>query len=418
MSREKITLPVRFAVGVGLIITISLGIFYLLMQPPISDLTLMAVFLSITAALSGFAGYIAYRLGWIERSPTIRWTLLGGYILASILTFVNVWATAKLMFASQHDLQLATVLLIFAGGIAMSLGYFQTSALTNRIQLVDRAARTIAQGDLDVQIPVKGRDEVALLAETFNKMAEQLQSAMQKQQQAEASRRDLIAWVSHDLQTPLASIRAIVEALADGVVDDPETVQRYLSTASRNIQSLSMLIDNLFQLAQIDAGGLQLECEYNSISDLISDTLESFKELAARQEVHLDGSITSQVDPVYMDAQRIGRVLTNLVSNAIRHTPPGGTVKVNAFRTPEGEIRVEISDTGEGIPLEDMQFIFERFYRGEKSRNRETGGAGLGLAIAKGFVEAHHGRISVDSVPDQGTRFVISLPVEESVRSI
>lgn len=418
MSREKITLPVRFAVGVGLIITISLGIFYLLMQPPISDLTLMAVFLSITAALSGFAGYIAYRLGWIERSPTIRWTLLGGYILASILTFVNVWATAKLMFASQHDLQLATVLLIFAGGIAMSLGYFQTSALTNRIQLVDRAARTIAQGDLDVQIPVKGRDEVALLAETFNKMAEQLQSAMQKQQQAEASRRDLIAWVSHDLQTPLASIRAIVEALADGVVDDPETVQRYLSTASRNIQSLSMLIDNLFQLAQIDAGGLQLECEYNSISDLISDTLESFKELAARQEVHLDGSITSQVDPVYMDAQRIGRVLTNLISNAIRHTPPGGTVKVNAFRTPEGEIRVEISDTGEGIPLEDMQFIFERFYRGEKSRNRETGGAGLGLAIAKGFVEAHHGRISVDSVPDQGTRFVISLPVEESVRSI
>ena len=127
-------------------------------------------------------------------------------------------------------------------------------------------------------------------------------------------RRDLIAWVSHDLQTPLASVRAIIEALADGMVDDPETVQRYLRTAQKDIGALSMLIDDLFQMAQIDAGGLKLEINDNSISDLISDTLESFSELAQRQGVHLEGRIDPGLDIVRMDAPRIGRVLNNLVT--------------------------------------------------------------------------------------------------------
>jgi signal transduction histidine kinase len=258
-------------------------------------------------------------------------------------------------------------------------------------------------------VPVTGNDEMASLAHTFNDMAARLQAADEQQRELDRLRRNLIAWAGHDLRTPLASIRAIVEALADGVVDDPETVDRYLRTAKREIGSLSLLIDDLFELAQLEAGGLRLELVPNSISDLLSDTMESFSELAARQDVALEGSATPGVDPVLMDAQQIGRVLSNLLGNALRHTPAGGAVRVRAIRTAES-VRVEINDTGEGIDAEDLPHVFERFYRGEKSRSRATGGAGLGLAIAKGIVEAHGGQIGVDSAPGEGTRFFFTLP--------
>ncbi|UCH59109.1 MAG: HAMP domain-containing protein [Anaerolineales bacterium] len=401
-------LPVRYATGVLAIVALSLLIFNLLMRPAFADFGLMALFLSITALISGLAGYGSYRLGWMQRSPTIRWTLLGGYLLSSVLTFMNVWVIARLMFFDQHDLLLATVLLLFAGGIAMALGYFLSSTLTDRIRLLDRAARSIASGDLETRLPVTGSDELAVLATTFNQMANQLQEAARKKEELEALRRDLIAWAGHDLQTPLTSIQAILEALRDGVVEEPETAQRYLHTAQKDVRALSALIDDLFQMAQLDAGGLSLDLEHNSLSDLISDTLESFSQLAARQSVSLTGSVSTGVDPVMMDAQRVGRVLNNLVSNALRHTPPGGSVSVHAARRPTG-VRVDISDTGEGIHPADLPHVFERFYRGEKSRSRSTGGAGLGLAIARGIVEAHGGEIGVDSQTG-GARFFFYLP--------
>jgi signal transduction histidine kinase len=407
--RRSSTPHLRFVGGVILTLALALGIFFLLMHPPMAELRLMALFLAVTALVSVGAGYGAYRLGWLDQSPHISWVLLGGYALASILTFLNVWVTARLMFASQHDLLLATVLLLFAGGIAISVGYFLSAALTDRIVTLNRAAQEIASGDLSARVEVTGNDEMASLARTFNEMARQLQAADQKQRELDMLRRNLVAWAGHDLRTPLASIRAIVEALADGVVQDPDTVDRYLHTAQRDIRSLSLLIDDLFELAQLEAGGLRLEIHPNSISDLISDTIESISELAMRQGVALEGSVGPGVDPVDMDAQKIGRVLSNLVTNGLRHTPAGGTVRVEATATSEG-VQVEIRDTGEGIDAQDLPHIFERFYRGEKSRSRATGGSGLGLAICKGIVKAHGGQIGVESAPDQGTRFFFTLP--------
>jgi signal transduction histidine kinase len=412
LSSLRPGLTFRFGVGVALAVAAALGIFYLLMHPPLSDIGLMAVYLSFTALVSLLAGYAAHRFGLIQHSPGLRWTVWGVCALASLLTFLNVWFAAWQMFASTHDLLLATVLLLFAGGIAMALGYFLAEALNDRIVRLSTAARQLAAGQLSARVPVAGRDELAQLAQAFNRMAAQLEATAQKQKELEALRRDLIAWAGHDLQTPLASIRAIVEALADGMVDDPATTQRYLRTAQRDIQSLSLLIDDLFQMAQLDAGGLPLDRQPNSLGDLISDTLESFSTAAARQGVRLEGSAAPEVDPVTMDAQRIGRVLANLVGNALRHTPAGGVVQVRAARTAEGTA-VEVTDTGEGIPPEDLPFVFDRFYRGEKSRSRATGGAGLGLAIARSLVEAHGGRIRVESRPGQGTRFVFVLPAGE-----
>ncbi len=409
IAQSKSSQPLRFVIGVIFVILLTLLIFNLIMSPPAADLRQMGLFLSITAIISIAVGYLFYRIGWFTRSPSIRWVLLGGSALSSLLTFLNVYLTAKLMFASPHDLLLATILLIFAGGIAMALGYFLSSTLTSRIRTLEQAAHRISAGELDVRVEVQGRDEIALLSQTFNQMSIQLQTAANQKQELERLRSDLIAWVSHDLQTPLTSIRAIVEALADGVAEDPQDQQRYLRTAQRDIQSLSVLIDDLFQMAQLDAGGIPLDREWGSITDLISDTLESFRQLARQHQVDLQGHADSDCDPVNMDIQRVGRVLNNLVSNAIRHTPPGGKVSVHATRQADS-VLVTVQDSGEGIATEDLPFIFERFYRGEKSRSRDTGGAGLGLAIARGIVEAHGGSIRVESKLREGTRISFRLP--------
>jgi signal transduction histidine kinase len=406
---EKPVLLPRFVGGVILALLGSLLFFYLLMNPPMAELWLMASFLAVTAVISIIAGYGAYRLGWMRQSPRLSWTLMGGYALSSLLTFINVWVTARLMFYEEHDLHLATVLLLFAGGIAMSLGYFLSTALTNNIQTLKQAAQAVANGHLEARVTVKGRDELAALASAFNNMAAQLEMAAQKQRELDSLRRDLIAWVGHDLRTPLASIRAIVEGLADGVIEDPQTVTRYLQTAQRDIRSLSALIDDLFEMAQLDAGEIPLDRQPSSLVDLISDTLESFSALAAQRGVLLEGEAASGIDPVDMDTQKIGRALANLLSNALRHTPPGGAVRVYAF--PEGNrVRIVVSDTGEGVDADDMPHIFQQFYRGEKSRSRATGGAGLGLAIVKRIVEAHGGQIGAESKPEQGMTISVTLP--------
>jgi signal transduction histidine kinase len=401
----------RLAFGILLIVAISLAFFNMLMSPRSNELGLMALFLGITALASALAGFLVYRFGWINSSPALRWTLLGGYALASLLTFFNVWFSAQLMFASQHDLLLAIVLLVFASGMAMVLGYFLSSTVTERIQLLKEAAQKLAQGDLQTRVPINGRDEIATLSSAFNQMAEQLQAADQKQRQLDNLRRDLIAWVSHDLQTPLTSVRAILEALADGVVEEPEMVRRYLNTAQRDVMSLSALIDDLFQMSQLDAGGFPLERAPASLSDLVSDTLESFSELAKQQDITLEGFVEADVDPVLMDTQAIGRVLNNLISNALRYTPAQGRVSVWVRRTGHG-VEVTVSDTGAGIRAVDLPHIFERFYRGDaaRSRNRGNGGAGLGLAIARGIVQAHGGTIRVESEPGKGTQFTFYIP--------
>lgn len=400
------SLSVKFVIGVALILAASLAFFYWLMRPPMEELRLMAQFLAFTAAVSAACGYGAYRLGWIERSPSLRWTLLSTYILASLLTFINVWVTAQLMFASYHDLQLALVLLVFAGSIAVVLGFFLGNTLIGRIRQLEAAANSLALGELDTRAAVNGSDEIAKLAWTFNRMAERLQEADRKQRQLEGLRRDLVAWASHDLQTPLTSIQVQVEALSDGLVDDPETIKRYLRSIQRETSNLSLLIDDLFQVAQIDAGGIELEYSDFSLSDLVSDTLESFSALASQLSVALSGHVTPEVDLVRMDALRMGRVLNNLIRNALRHTPAGGCVKIIAGKE-GGRIKIDIIDTGEGISSVDLPHVFDRFYRGEKSRSRATGGAGLGLAIVRGIVEAHGGHITVESTPGIETRFCL-----------
>jgi signal transduction histidine kinase len=193
-------------------------------------------------------------------------------------------------------------------------------------------------------------------------------------------------------------VRVLVEALADGIIDDPATSRRYLQQARKQIDHLSLLIDDLFQVSQLDAGGIPLNLEPASLADLISDTLENFSGLAAQGNIQLSGSASPDIDPIIMDVQRIGRVLNNLVDNALRYTRSGGTVSIQA-EVVAGTVRVTVQDSGEGILPGDLPYVFDRYYR-----------TGLGLAIAKGIVEAHGGQIGALSSPGQGARFYFWLP--------
>lgn len=405
---DRLSATARFIIALLAILTLSVVGFYLLFRPPINEVWLITGFLLITTIISAIAGYAAYRLGWMNRAPNIRSALLGSYALACLLTFINVWLTARLMFTDQHDLLLGTVLLIFAGAIAMALGYLLTSSFLDRIKTLDQAAKRIADGNLSIRIPVEGRDELAGLAHTFNNMTSQLEEAQEKRKQLESLRKELLTWIGHDLQTPLTSISAIIEALSDGMVQDKETEQRYYDTAKKNISALSHLIDDMFQMAQIDAGGLELNIDSVSISDLISDTLENFTELSNQKNILIHGKVGPDLDEIQVDAQRINRVLNNLIENAIRHTPQNGTIRVTADRSNKGVI-VEVSDNGEGIDPGDLPYLFDKFYRGEKTRRTAMKGTGLGLAISKGIIDAHGGEIWASSILGR-TTFTFVIP--------
>jgi signal transduction histidine kinase len=391
-------------------VVVGLVVFSLVMRPPANDFVAMAEFLGVTAAISVLVAVVVVRLGWMRRSPRLMWTLLAGYLIAMGLTFVNVLITARLMFLSRHDLLLSTVLLLFAAIIAIALGYVLTGGVTTAVGRLTRAAREVASGKLDVEVPVEGSDEVADLAAGFNDMTRRLREAELARAESEAARSHLLTAIGHDLRTPLASVRVIVEALSDGVVTDRDTVERYLRTARGDLTTLSRLVDDLSTLANLESGAMELERQPNSMADLISDILESFAIRAQQKRVVLRGDPRPHADVADFDARYVERALTNLVDNALRYTPPGGEIVLTTDLV-AGGLCVRVSDSGPGIAAADVPKVFDRFYRGDASRSRATGGSGLGLAIVRGVAEAHGGSVGVETSRESGTTFSLVLPV-------
>jgi signal transduction histidine kinase len=383
------------------------------LNPPMSDVRLLLLFMALTGGISSGATYILYRQRMLQGVISLRWTLLAVTLLTVGIIFVNVLVTAHLMFISNHDLVLTSALLIFSGTISILAVYLISGSLLERIRALSEAAQNIAQGQLQTRLMVSGSDELTQLAQTFNAMAAALEAVEEQKQMLEQTRRDLITWVSHDLRTPLAAARVLNEALLDGVVTDPETVTRYQKNIQKEIRHLGHLIDDLFELAQLDTGHLKLTRQMTSIHDLISDTLGSMQARAAAHQITLTGEVEQNVPMVLIAPDKIQRVLNNLLDNALHHTPVGGSVHLHA-RCSGGALEISVRNTGSGIAPADLSQIFTSFYRGETSRSQSsTGyrGTGLGLAIARGFVEAHGGKIWAESVPDADTTFTFSLPV-------
>ena len=242
--------------------------------------------------------------------------------VTATLALANVGVTASLMFLSFHDLILLLSLLVFSVGISAYVALILAEPTRQSVRELLGAAKRMSAGDLDTRVKTRSRDEVGEIGEAFNEMAGRLEAGVSRQRELEHARRDLITAVSYDLRTPLASVRAMVESMSDGVVEDQETVKRYLRTTLSEVDSLGRLVDDLFELSQIDAGMLELHVETASIDDLISDTLESMRAQAAARELSLGGDVEGQPLLVLMDTRRVQRVLYNLVQNSLRHTPP------------------------------------------------------------------------------------------------
>ena len=389
-------------------LAIALAVAFLFFGMSSGDISLIGFYLLLSGSVSLALGLGAANLG-LKSAIGIRSKMALAGAVGGGIALVNIMVTALLMFLSTHDLALLVVMAVFSLVISLFFSFAIAGSITSSIEALTRGAQRLAEGDLSTRLETSSRDEIADLANALNTMAEELEKSFRRQQDMEQARRDLIASVSHDLRTPLASMRAMIEAITDGVVSDQATIQRYWLTLKGEVAHLSNLIDDLFELSRIDAGTLELHLQPSSLEAILENTLESMKSQAGTRALDLKSDLGAQPEPVMVDPHKLQRVLYNLIQNAIRHTPADGTILVEAQDLGQ-MFEVYVADTGQGIPDEDINNVFDRFYRGEKSRSREFGGAGLGLAIAKGIVEAHGGRIWVESSPGKGSRFSFSVP--------
>jgi signal transduction histidine kinase len=368
------------------------------------------------AAIAGLAVLVAGAVGaglllGLRRRPIgVQVTAV---VLVSVATVAaGAVAAAQAMFLSQHDLNALLVIVLAAGttGALVAMGLGRRISAASRT--LERAVRRIGGGDLRPGEGGSATGEFGALAREVEDMSMRLKAALARERAVEASRRELTAWVSHDLRTPLAGIRAMAEALEDRVVDDPENVARYHRTLRIEADRLARLVDELFELSVIHAGALRLEMERVSLGDLVSDALAALAPAARARGVHLQGGLNGTVPELELSPTEVARVLRNLLENAVRHTPSDGSVWMEAGVT-DGVAYVTVADECGGIPSGDLDRVFEPAFRGEAARTPgENGGAGLGLAIARGIVEAHRGEITVRN-EGEGCRFTVRLPLSQ-----
>ena len=294
--------------------------------------------------------------------------------------------------------------LIWAGLAGVAGGVLLISLLSRRmlssVRALNSAARRLGQGDLSQRVPAQGRDEIGLLGRTFNTMAEGLENAQRQ-------RRNMTADVAHELRTPLSNVQGYIEAVRDGLLEpDNET----LDTIHEQVLYLSRLVDDLKLLAETEAEDFRLNREPGSLSDVVRTSAEAFYPRAEVKGITITLNVPPESPPVELDRTRIEQVVGNLMENAIHYTPTGGQVTVSV-QVEEARATVVVADSGEGISPEALPHLFDRLYRADPSRARTTGGAGLGLTIAKQLVEAHGGTIRVESAPGEGSRFIFDLPL-------
>jgi signal transduction histidine kinase len=336
------------------------------------------------------AGWLLRRRTGLRRQVVLVGAIAAGQALVTVALF------AALMFVSSHDALFTVLAVGYCAALAVWAAWFLSRRVLDDLHAVGTSLTAVGDGRRDVRLAVDGDDEVTRLAREVEAMVDRLA-------RTEAARNDLVAAVSHDLRTPITSLRLLVEALDDDVIDERERAG-YLSRLRTHVAALAALIDDLFELSRLQAGDLRWSMARVQLGELVGETVEAMRrDDVARLVVDVPGDLAlARAAP-----EQIQRVLFNLIQNAIRHTPADGSVTVRAAAA-DGGVEVEVADTGSGIADGDRERVFDAFFQGGPSSARGSGGAGLGLAISRAIVEAHGGRIWLDpSVAGTSVRFTL-----------
>jgi signal transduction histidine kinase len=343
---------------------------------------------------------------FLVRAPVAA-VLVAVAVIAVLVAVANLAVLGALMFVDPHDAALVGILLAYAAASGVAAALVVARTTTRAVGQLADVARRLGDGDLRARVGALGAgEELEVLARSLDDMAGRLGDSLAREREAESQRRNLVTAVSHDLRTPLAGLRAMVESIQDGVVSDAPTLRRYMVEMQRSVESLVELVDDLFELVQLDAASIDLESRRAALSDVVNSAASACRAQTFEKrlivETQLGDAAGTPCSP------RLTRVLQNLLQNAIRHTPADGTIRIEARSLPTG-VEVVVADEGDGIPEDALDKVFEPFWRADVARS--TPGSGLGLAIAKRIVESLGGRIGVESEVHRGTRFAIELPL-------
>lgn len=391
-----------FVTGAGVLAT-AIVAFALL--PASGALVALAVLAAVAAvALAGSEAMIRARArgqgGTLSHQLIIALALVTGPLL------VTLAGLGLFMFVSGHDAALVGVIVAFTGCVGIEVTHRLAAPIITDVRAVRDGLEAVGHGERQSRLPATSGDELAELARAANVMIDRLSAEEAARDQADAARRSLIAAASHDLRTPLTSLRLLAQAIDDGVVDGA-TRREYVGRMLVHVDALGALVDDLFELSRLEAGDINWTVERVALGDLVTDTIDALRVHADAKGIAVSARVTDGVLAARVNPEKLQRVLFNLIQNAIRHTPSDGSVMVHVQPASDA-IEVEVADTGDGIAPEERPRIFEAFYRGGDSSRSGTG-AGLGLAIARAIVEAHGGRIWLaDSV--QGTRVRFTVP--------
>jgi len=290
--------------------------------------------------------------------------------------------------------------------VSVAVAAFLAHSITSPLRAIGKAAAELAEGRRPDEIPVRGQDETAQLARQFNSMASEVIRSREAQ-------RDFLANASHNLKTPLTSIQGFSQAIIDGTASDPKAMKNSAQIILQEAERMDRLVGGLLDLARIDSGQTPIAQEQIDLLSLLQCSGENFARRAEEENKTFECDLPASLPPLLGDPQWLERAFTNLLDNAVKYTPAGGTISLAAREPGDGSVEVIVSDTGPGIPPEDLPRIFERFYRVDKSRAGASG-VGLGLAIVKEIVEAHGGEVSLSSRLDQGSRFAVRLPATQA----
>jgi len=295
--------------------------------------------------------------------------------------------------------------------VALAAAYFMSRSISSPIMKMKEAAERIAKGDFGSKVKIRGGDELGELAESLNRMADELQLQMDRLRQMDRIRGDFVANVSHELKTPLTSVMGFVETLEDGAINDKENAKKFLAIIKKHTARIRNIIDDLLRLSELESadGSLSLKKARFDLKDLIDEVVTGFGHALGEKRQTLAVESTGRDFSIEGDRDKLEQVFVNLIDNAVKYTKEGGQIKAFLLEQDKA-VRVTVEDNGIGIPKEDIERVFERFYRVDKARSRELGGTGLGLAITKHIVLAHNGNIGIESEVGRGTRVIVTLP--------